>query len=111
MNERKATMLNTTEYESMTWFLHMLKDWIGFGYMEDFVNSLLQPLLLLLVFFLLIYYVTLGIVLVCYACTFCLYIWKKKYNIKGDAYNELWNKLRQRIANLVTLCGKIWHGK
>lgn len=111
MNERKATMLNTSEYESMTWFLHKLKDWIGFEYLEDFVNTILQPLLLLLVFFLLIYYVPSGIVLVCYACTFCLYIWKKKYNIKGDFYNEIWKKPKQRIANLVTLCGKVWHGK
>ncbi|XP_034284935.1 monoacylglycerol/Diacylglycerol O-acyltransferase-like [Pantherophis guttatus] len=110
MNEKKATMLNTPEYESMTWFLHMLKDWIIFGYLEDFVNSVLQPLLLLLAFFLLIYCLPSGIVLVCYACTFCLYIWKKKYNIKGDIYNELWNKPRQRIANLVALCGKILHG-
>ncbi|XP_032078837.1 transmembrane protein 68-like [Thamnophis elegans] len=110
MNERKATMLNTSEYESMTWFLHMLKDWIGFGYLEDFLNTVLQPLLLLLVFFLLIYYVTAGIVLICYACTFCLYIWKKKYNIKGDFSDEIWKKPKLCIANLVILCGKIWHG-
>lgn len=111
MNERKATMLNTSEYESMTWFLRMIKDWIGFDCLEDFVNSVLQPMLLLLVLFLLIYYVPSGIVLICYTCTVCFYIWKKKYNIKGDAYNELWNKPRQCIANLLNLYGKIWHGK
>ncbi|XP_039207351.1 transmembrane protein 68-like isoform X6 [Crotalus tigris] len=107
---RKATMLNTSEYESMTWFLHMIKDWIGFDCLEDFVNSVLQPLLLLLVLFLLIYYVPSGIVLIFYAFTFYLYIWKKKYNIKGDAYNELWNKPRKSITYLLNLYGKIWHG-
>ncbi|XP_039207344.1 transmembrane protein 68-like isoform X2 [Crotalus tigris] len=106
----KATMLNTSEYESMTWFLHMIKDWIGFDCLEDFVNSVLQPLLLLLVLFLLIYYVPSGIVLIFYAFTFYLYIWKKKYNIKGDAYNELWNKPRKSITYLLNLYGKIWHG-
>ncbi|XP_070603869.1 DGAT1/2-independent enzyme synthesizing storage lipids-like [Erythrolamprus reginae] len=109
MNERKATMLNTTEHEPMPWFLHMLKDWIGFGYLPDFVNSVLQLLLLLLVLILLMHCLSLLVLSLFYAFTFYFYIWKKKYNINEDIYNELWTKLRQRLANLVILFAKIWH--
>ncbi|XP_070603868.1 DGAT1/2-independent enzyme synthesizing storage lipids-like [Erythrolamprus reginae] len=109
MNERKVTMLNTSEYEPMPWLLHMLKDWIDFGYLADFMNSVLQLLLLLLVLILIMHYLSLVLLLFCYACAFYFYIWKKKYNINEDIYSELWTKLHQRVAKVVTLYGKIWH--
>ncbi|XP_063156034.1 DGAT1/2-independent enzyme synthesizing storage lipids-like [Candoia aspera] len=102
-------MLDPSENEYVTWFPCVLKDWIGSGYMEQSVSSVLQPLLLLLVFLLLIYCLALGI-LICYACTFYLYIWKKQYNIHGDICNELWSKPRRIMANILDLYGKIWHG-
>lgn len=108
MNERKAIMLDTSEYETLTWLIHMVKDWIDFGYLAKSVSSVLQLLLLLSVLFLLIYFVYSIIFLIIYICTFYLYIWKKTYTKEEDIS---WNKPRQRLAQCMNLYGKIWHGE
>ncbi|XP_032079363.1 transmembrane protein 68-like [Thamnophis elegans] len=107
MNENKAIMLDTSEYEPITWFIYMVKDWIDFVYLAESVSSILQLLLLLSVLFLLTYFVYSTIFLIAHICTIYFYTWKKTYTKEEDTF---WRKPREMVGQCMNLYGKIWHG-
>ncbi|XP_034284936.1 monoacylglycerol/Diacylglycerol O-acyltransferase-like [Pantherophis guttatus] len=100
-------MLDTSECEPITWFIHLVKNWIDFVFLAESVSSILQLLLILSVLFIIIHFVYSIIFLIFCICTFYFYIWKKTYT--KEEY-VLWRKPRQRIAQCLNLYAKIWHG-
>ncbi|KAJ6662123.1 hypothetical protein lerEdw1_012588 [Lerista edwardsae] len=96
------------EEDTVTWFTLMLRNWISFDFLGEYLTDihvlwLLVPLILLFSVPYVLYFVS------CIA-NLLLHIYKKKNNIQGDTSSKLWDKAKQAIAYGVSSFGKIWHG-
>ncbi|XP_066481646.1 DGAT1/2-independent enzyme synthesizing storage lipids-like [Tiliqua scincoides] len=94
------------EEDAVTWFTPILRNWIGFAYLGDYLSYALW----LIVPVLLVY--SLPLAIYCFVCVvnFALYIYQKKNNMQEHPSSKSWDKARKVVSYLVRSFGKIWHG-
>ncbi|XP_034981085.1 monoacylglycerol/Diacylglycerol O-acyltransferase [Zootoca vivipara] len=96
--------------ENVAWFTHVLKNWIGFGYLGENARYVVYIFGLLLMLLILSQAIYLSIFCVMYICSFLLYIYKKMNNIVQDASTEAWATPRGWLKSALDILGKKWHG-
>lgn len=101
-----AATSSASEEETLTFFSHMLRNWIYFDYLEDYLSYkwLLVPAILLYAIYMVTFFIA-------YVNAILLNIWKKKNNLPEDTSDKLWDLPRQKIAYFVDKVGRILHGK
>ncbi|XP_042320607.1 transmembrane protein 68-like [Sceloporus undulatus] len=89
-------------------FTSMMKDWISFTYLNEYLHCVIwwllyMPLILELIFILMVY------VAICIV-SLSLYIYKKINNAPEDKLNKIWDNPRSIISYMGSTLGKIVHG-
>ncbi|XP_053101928.1 transmembrane protein 68-like [Hemicordylus capensis] len=104
-----TSTINPSEQDTMTWFAHMLKNWIGFAYLKEYLGFMFQPFWLL-VLILLLY--ALPIVFCSFLCvlSLLLYVYKIKNNITEDPSSKVWDNVRHLFLSVVHTYGRILYG-
>nr|XP_056710332.1 transmembrane protein 68-like [Euleptes europaea] len=99
-----AAASSAPEEGTLTLFTHMLKNMIGFDYLEEYLSYkwLLLPLILLYAFYVIILFTS-------YVASLLLHIWKKKNNLPEDI-DKSWDLTRRGAAYFVDKVGRILHG-
>ncbi|XP_048363939.1 transmembrane protein 68-like isoform X1 [Sphaerodactylus townsendi] len=100
-----AAVSSASEEGTLALFTHMLKNWIGFDYLEEYLSYkwLLLAVILLYAIYPIIFFTA-------FIISLLLNIWKKKNNLPEDTFDKSWDLPKQVAAHFVEAVGRILHG-
>nr|XP_034958039.1 transmembrane protein 68-like isoform X2 [Zootoca vivipara] len=92
----------------MSWFSHILENWISFPFLEEYLTSVVHPLWLLKLL-ILFYSPVIALLLLLWPFSFLLHIYKKMNN-QQESDSKFWEKPRKLVALVTDIVGKILFG-